>query len=239
MLPRPVLPLAAATLVLMLSACGGGSSSGQDAADSGSSPGPSDTASASSNDHVTCDYPAAPQAATRKVDPPPETPDVQGKVPVTMRTSIGVLEATLDADRTPCTVNSFVSLARQGFFDDTPCHRLTTAETNLFLLQCGDPSGTGTGGPGYTIPDELSGDETYGPGTLAMANTGHPDSGGSQFFIIYRTTALPPQYTVFGQVDAAGLKAVRKVAKQGTDDAYGAGDGHPKVAVTLDTVTTG
>jgi peptidyl-prolyl cis-trans isomerase B (cyclophilin B) len=223
----------------MLSACGGGSSSGQDAADSGSSPGPSDTASASSNDHVTCDYPAAPQAATRKVDPPPETPDVQGKVPVTMRTSIGVLEATLDADRTPCTVNSFVSLARQGFFDDTPCHRLTTAETNLFLLQCGDPSGTGTGGPGYTIPDELSGDETYGPGTLAMANTGHPDSGGSQFFIIYRTTALPPQYTVFGQVDAAGLKAVRKVAKQGTDDAYGAGDGHPKVAVTLDTVTTG
>jgi peptidyl-prolyl cis-trans isomerase B (cyclophilin B) len=223
----------------MLSACGGGSSSGQDAADSGSSPGPSDTASASSNDHVTCDYPAAPQAATRTVDPPPETPDVQGKVPVTMRTSIGVLEATLDADRTPCTVNSFVSLARQGFFDDTPCHRLTTAETNLFLLQCGDPSGTGTGGPGYTIPDELSGDETYGPGTLAMANTGHPDSGGSQFFIIYRTTALPPQYTVFGQVDAAGLKAVRKVAKQGTDDAYGAGDGHPKVAVTLDTVTTG
>ena len=105
------------------------------------------------------------------------------------------------------------------------------------MLQCGDPSGTGTGGPGYTIPDELTGKETYGPGTLAMANTGQPDTGGSQFFIVYRDTPLPPTYTVFGQVDAAGVKAVQKMAKQGTDNAFGQGDGHPKVAVTIDTVT--
>jgi peptidyl-prolyl cis-trans isomerase B (cyclophilin B) len=157
-----------------------------------------------------------------------------------MRTSIGPLDATLDADRTPCTVNSFVSLAEQGFFDHTPCHRLTTAETGIFVLQCGDPSGTGTGGPGYTIPGEVSGNETYGPGTLAMANTsGDPDTGGSQFFVVYRSTPLPPDYTVFGQLDAAGLRAVQKIAKQGTDNAYGQGDGHPKVAVTLDTVTIG
>jgi peptidyl-prolyl cis-trans isomerase B (cyclophilin B) len=234
-----VLPLAGAALLLTLSACGGGSSS-ESATDSGTSASPSGSGTSGPNSDVTCDYPEAPQAATRKVDPPPETPDVQGKVSVSMRTSIGMLDATLDADRAPCTVNSFVSLAEQGFFDHTPCHRLTTAETKIFVLQCGDPSGTGTGGPGYTIPGEVSGDETYGAGTLAMANTNEdPDTGGSQFFIVYRSTPLPPRYTVFGQLDAAGVKAVRKVAEQGTDNAYGPGDGHPKVAVTLDTVTTG
>jgi peptidyl-prolyl cis-trans isomerase B (cyclophilin B) len=221
--------------MLSLTACGGGSSS-RTAQDPGQSPSQSESSSTSG---VSCDYPAAPQAATRKVDPPPQTPDVQGKVAVSLETSIGAFGATLDADKTPCTVNSFVSLARQGFFDKTPCHRLTTSPSTIFVLQCGDPSGAGTGGPGYTIPDELTGTETYGPGTLAMAKTDQPDSGGSQFFIVYRDTPLPPDYTVFGQVDAAGLKAVRKVAKQGTDNANNPGDGHPKVSVTLDKVTVG
>jgi peptidyl-prolyl cis-trans isomerase B (cyclophilin B) len=227
-LTRPVLPAAAAALLFAMTACGGGSSS-QTAEDSGAvTPSQSATSPSGANGDVSCDYPSAPQAATRKVNTPPETPDVEGKVQVTMKTSIGTLDATLDADKTPCTVNSFVSLARQGFFDNTPCHRLTTAATGIFVLQCGDPSGTGTGGPGYTIPDEISGKETYGPGTLAMANTGQPDSGGSQFFIVYQDTPLPPQYTVFGQVAPAGVKAVQKIAKQGTDNAFGQGDGHPK-----------
>ena len=234
---RLSLPAAAAALLFLLVACGNGSSS-RTAEDPGAtSPTSSDTPSASANSDVSCDYPSDSQGATRKVDPPPQTPDVQGKVDLSMKTSIGTLDATLDADKTPCTVNSFVSLAKQGFFDNTPCHRLTTA--GIFVLQCGDPSGTGTGGPGYTIPDELSGHETYGPGTLAMANTGQPDTGGSQFFIVYQDTPLPPQYTVFGQVDSAGVKAVQKMAKQGTDNAYGQGDGHPKVTVTLETVTAG
>jgi peptidyl-prolyl cis-trans isomerase B (cyclophilin B) len=237
-LTRPLLPVAgtaaAAALLVLLTACGGGSSS-QTAADPGTSPSPSGSSSSSTNGDVSCDYPSDPQAATRKVSPPPSTPDVEGKVPVTIKTSIGTLGATLDADKTPCTVNSFVSLAKQGFFDSSPCHRLTT--TGIFVLQCGDPSGTGTGGPGYTIPDEITGKETYGPGTLAMANTGQPDTGGSQFFIVYQDTPLPPTYTVFGRVDAAGVKAVQKMAKQGTDNAFGQGDGHPKVAVTIDTVT--
>jgi peptidyl-prolyl cis-trans isomerase B (cyclophilin B) len=224
-------------MLLALTACGGGSSS-QTAEDPGTSPSQSESGSSNSSG-VTCDYPTDSQAATRKVQAPPQSPDVQGQVAVTIKSSIGTIGATLDADQTPCTVNSFVSLAKQGFFDNSPCHRLTTAETGIFVLQCGDPSGTGTGGPGYTIPDELSGKETYGPGTLAMANTGQPDTGGSQFFIVYQKTPLPPQYTVFGHIDAAGLKAVQKVAKQGTDNAYGQGDGHPKVAVTLDTVTVG
>jgi peptidyl-prolyl cis-trans isomerase B (cyclophilin B) len=226
----------AAALVLMptLAACGSGSSS-PSAEDTGAATSPT----TSGANGTTCDYPAQTQGATRKVNPPPSTPDVQGSVPVTMETSIGTLKATLDADKTPCTVNSFVSLAKQGFFDKTPCHRLTTAATGIFVLQCGDPSGTGTGGPGYTIPDELSHHETYGPGTLAMANTGQPNTGGSQFFIVYQNTPLPPNYTVFGQVSPAGVKDVQKVAKQGTDNAYGQGDGHPKVPVTLKQVTVG
>lgn len=234
MLTRLAAPLAALVLLPVLAACGSGSSSST-AVDSGSGT-PSSPASSSAAG-TTCSYPADTQSATRKVNPPPSTPDVSGTVPVTMKTSIGTFGATLNADKTPCTVNSFVSLAKQGFFDKTPCHRLTTAATGIFVLQCGDPSGTGTGGPGYTIPDELTGQETYGPGTLAMANTGQPDSGGSQFFIVYKNTPLPPQYTVFGQVSAAGLKAVQKAAQQGTDNAYGQGDGHPKVTITLEQVT--
>jgi peptidyl-prolyl cis-trans isomerase B (cyclophilin B) len=234
---RLAISVAALVLVPTLAACGGGSSSST-AQDSATST-PASPSSSSPASDTSCDYPADTQSATRKVDPPPTTPDVQGQVPVTMKTSIGTLDATLDADKTPCTVNSFVTLAKQGFFDKTPCHRLTTETTGIFVLQCGDPSGTGTGGPGYTIPDELSGKETYGPGTLAMANTGSPDTGGSQFFIVYQDTPLPPQYTVFGQVSPAGVKLVQKVAKKGTDNAYGQGDGHPKVPVTLQQVTAG
>ncbi|HEY2877852.1 peptidylprolyl isomerase [Nocardioides sp.] len=234
-LRRYAVPGAAAVLVSLLAACGsGGGSSSSTAQDSAQSP-----VQSSPTSNVTCDYPDAPQGATGNVSKPPSTPDVQGTVDVTMTTSIGSIGAKLDADKTPCTVNSFVSLARQGFFDKTPCHRLTTTPATIFVLQCGDPTGTGTGGPGYTIPDELSGNETYGPGTLAMAKTQQPNSGGSQFFIVYQNTPLPPNYTVFGQVDAAGLKAVQKVAKQGTDNAFGDGDGHPKVPVTIDSVTGG
>ncbi|HEY3531194.1 MAG TPA: peptidylprolyl isomerase [Nocardioides sp.] len=236
---RRSLPVVAAVLlplVPLLVACGGGSSSttARDAAADSPSESQSSTTS-----NVSCDYPDAPQGKTGDASKPPTTPDVQGKVSVTLKTTIGDLGATLDADKTPCTVNSFVSLARQGFFDNSPCHRLTTAESGIFVLQCGDPTGTGTSGPGYTIPDELTGKETYGPGTVAMAKTQQPDSGGSQFFIVYRNTPLPPRYTVFGQLDAAGLKDVQKAARQGSDNAFGPGDGHPKVSVTIDSVTTG
>ena len=229
---------AAATLVLVpsLAACGGSSSSST-AGDAGGASTPTASGSASPG-ATTCDYPSDPQApAARKVDLPPATPTVSGQVPATIATSVGTLQATLDADKAPCTVNSFVSLAKQGFYDNTPCHRLTTR--GIFVLQCGDPTGTGTGGPGYTIPDELSGAETYGAGTLAMANTNQPNTGGSQFFIVYKDTGLPPQYTVFGHITSGGVKAVLKVAAQGTDNAFGQGDGHPKTKVTITKVTTG
>ncbi|WP_394370168.1 peptidylprolyl isomerase [Nocardioides marmotae] len=152
-----------------------------------------------------------------------------------MATTIGDIGISLDAKASPCTVNSFVSLAEQGYFDDTTCHRLTTADTGIQVLQCGDPTGTGTGGPGYTIEDEVTPDTTYPAGTLAMAKTPAPDSGGSQFFIVYGDTPLPPEYTVFGSIDEAGLKAVQEAAAEGTTD--GGPEGQPKVAVDIESVT--
>ncbi len=233
MLTRIAATAAALVLLPTLAACGGSSSSST-AADPASASTPTASGSAGA---TTCVYPSDPQAAAKKVNPPPATPTVSGQVPATIATSVGTLDASLDATKAPCTVNSFVSLAQQGFYDNTPCHRLTTAV--IFVLQCGDPTGTGTGGPGYTIPDELSGTETYTAGTLAMAKTDAPNSGGSQFFIVYKDTALPANYTVFGHITSGGVKALEKVAAQGTDNAFGQGDGHPKTKVTITKVTTG
>jgi peptidyl-prolyl cis-trans isomerase B (cyclophilin B) len=183
---------------------------------------------------VSCDYPTDPNGAAKEVSPPPAEATVSGDVPVTMSTSVGDLAATLDADATPCTVGSFVSLAEQGYFDGTTCHRLTTQ--GIFVLQCGDPTGTGTGGPGYSFPDELTGEEKYPAGTLAMANAG-PDTNGSQFFIVYEDTQLPASYAVFGTVDDASLATIQGVAKQGTTT--GGPDGPPKEKVDIESVSVG
>ena len=212
----------AATLVVvpMLAACGASSSS---ASDSTGTP---------------CPW-AKSGSPAKSATPPPSNADQSGSVPVTIDTSVGTLTATLDAANAPCTVTSFLSLAGQGYFDNTPCHRLTTQ--GIYVLQCGDPTGTGTGGPGYTIPDEVHGTEAYTPGTLAMANTGQPNSGGSQFFIVYQdsTANLQKTYTVFGHLDAASIKAVQKVAAKGSDNSNGPGDGAPKQPVTITKVTSG
>src|SRR3954447_12368805 len=167
--------------------------------------------------------------AARKVKLPPSTPAPAKSLRVT--TNRGAFTATLNDTTTPCTANSFTSLAKQGYFDKTKCHRLTTQ--GIFVLQCGDPTATGTGGPGYSFADELSGQETYPAGTLAMANSG-PDTNGSQFFIVYADTDLPPSYTVFGKVDSAGLQVVKKIAAAGT--ANGASDGAPKRDVVIESV---
>ena len=163
-----------------------------------------------------------------------------------MTTSAGPIGLTLNRAQAPCTVNSFVSLAGQGYFDGTTCHRLTTGE-GLKVLQCGDPTGTGTGGPGYTIPDEKpttlapssagQGTVTYPRGTLAMAKTAAPNSGGSQFFLVYADSTLPPDYTVFGTIDTAGLATIDKVAAGGTDNGNGSGDGKPKAPIDIQKVT--
>ncbi|MFD5224580.1 peptidylprolyl isomerase [Microbacterium sp. NPDC058342] len=179
-----------------------------------------------------CTYADDGRPASKTVTAPPAEPAESGEVPVTIATSVGDLAVTLDAGATPCTVNSFLSLADQAYFDGTSCHRLTTA--GIFVLQCGDPTATGRGGPGYSFPDELDGTETYEAGTLAMANAG-PDTNGSQFFLVYADTQLPASYTVFGHLDEASTKIVAGVAAEGT--ANGGADGEPKTPVEITSVT--
>jgi len=207
-----------------LASCGG-----DDTPDTASDP----DSEASTVETVTCDYPDSGTAA-KDVDKPSSEAPKEGAVDVTITTSIGDLGATLDSDATPCTVHSFLSLAEQGYFDDTRCHRLTTAMSGISVLQCGDPTASGMGGPGYSFADELAGSETYDAGTLAMANAG-PDTNGSQFFIVYGKSPLPAAYTVFGTVDAASLKLIQDVAAKGTDT--GAPDGAPKIPVTIESVS--
>ena len=139
-------------------------------------------------------------------------------------------------DAAPCTVNSFAHLATNGYFDATTCHRLTTSDT-LKVLQCGDPTGSGSGGPGYQFGVENTEGATYPAGTLAMARGDDPGSNGSQFFIVYGDSQLPPTpgYTVFGRV-TDGLDVITKIADLGTVD--GSTDGEPKAPVTLDEVVT-
>jgi peptidyl-prolyl cis-trans isomerase B (cyclophilin B) len=210
--PKRLLPVLALLLTTSLAACADDDDKATDRGGSGGTP----HGSAQPAD-VTCDYPADDQIpAAKNVDAPPGRPTVGGDVPATLDTSLGDIGITLDAAGAPCTVNSFVSLATQGYYDDSPCHRLTTLdESGIAVLQCGDPSGTGAGGPGYTYADETKGDETYGPGVLAMANRG-PDTNGSQFFIVYDDTPLPPSYTVFGTVDGDSLKKIQDLAAKGT-----------------------
>jgi peptidyl-prolyl cis-trans isomerase B (cyclophilin B) len=149
----------------------------------------------------------------------------------TIVTNCGTIVLALNGKDAPHTVNSFAFLASKGFFNDSPCHRLTTS--GIYVLQCGDPTGTGSGGPGYQFASENLAGATYGQGTVAMANAG-PGTNGSQFFLVYKNTSLPPSYTPFGKV-VSGLGIIQNVAKAGT--ASGSGDGQPKEKVIIERVT--
>lgn len=153
-----------------------------------------------------------------------------------LSTNCGDITIQTTPAQAPQTVNSMVFLANQGYFDLTTCHRLTTE--GIYVLQCGDPTGTGTGGPGYTTPDENlpeKKDNNYPAGTVAMANSG-PGTDGSQFFLVYKDTTLPPNYTIWGTI-TSGLDVIQKIAAEGSTPA---GDGAPNVPVTIEkaTVTT-
>lgn len=184
---------------------------------------------------TSCDYVAGGEAAAPASLPPATDVSSEGTVAVSLSTTAGVIPLTLDRSLAPCTVNSFVSLSQQGYFDGSPCHRLTT-DPGLQVLQCGDPTGTGTGGPGYAVPDEVFPELTYGRGILAMANSGSPNSGGSQFFMVYGDGQLPPQYTAFGTIDRAGLEVVDEIARAGHDGSLdpSPGGGAPVQTVTIE-----
>ncbi|MRH88529.1 peptidylprolyl isomerase [Nocardia sp. SYP-A9097] len=162
---------------------------------------------------------------------PVMTIDQNAGYTATLASTCGTIAIALDAPRAPHTVNSFVFLSQQQYFDNTKCHRLTTQ--GIFVLQCGDPTATGTGGPGYRFTDENLAGATYPTGTLAMANSG-PNTNGSQFFLVYKDSQLPPNYTPFGKV-TAGLDVLQNIAAAGVQD--GSGDGTPAAEVTLNSVT--
>lgn len=193
-----------------------------------------------------CEYKPSPEPASKKVDPPHagKVPTDPATISVSMATNQGNIGLELDNAKSPCTVNSFASLAQKGFFNDTPCHRETTTP-GLAVLQCGDPSGTGTGGPGYQFANEYPTDQypkgdpgldkpvLYPRGTLAMANAG-AGTNGSQFFLVYKDSQLPPNYTVFGKIDETGLATLDKIAAGGV--AGGGQDGKPAMDVQIKSV---
>jgi len=197
-----------------------------------SSPAPSvASSSAAPVGSKVCSFAADPTGRTGPGIPPDvkATRSHTATIGLTQGALRGNLTVALDA-KAPCTVTSFTFLAGKKFFDGTTCHRLTTQ--GIYVLQCGDPKGDGTGGPGYTIPDENLTGATYPAGTVAMANTGKPHTGGSQFFLVYKATQLPPQYTPFGTI-TKGIDVLNKIAANGTSSS--SGDGPPKTPVKITT----
>ena len=180
--------------------------------------------------------------ASRPVQAPNPDPERTGVVGLTLQTSQGAIPLTLDRAQAPCAVNAVTSLAQQGFYDDTPCPRLVTGQ-GLQVLQCGDPTGTGSGGPGYRFAEEPptnlgpsplgEGASNYTRGLVAMAKASQPASTGSQFFLVYGDSALPPEYTVVGRIAPEGLAVLDRVAAGGDDGSNQAGGGKPTIPVQI------
>ncbi|MEU9637015.1 peptidylprolyl isomerase [Streptomyces tendae] len=200
------------------------------------------SASAPSKAPDPCEKPAEGKVKTQTWKKEPAmTIDKSAKYTMKLATTCGDIDLALKADAAPHTVNSFDFLAGKGFFDHTKCHRLTTE--GIYVLQCGDPTAQGNGGPGYNIPDENLKDKSlkdnvYPAGTVAMANTGQPDSGGSQFFLVYQDSQLPPSYTPFGTVSKEGMSVLKKIASAGAQPADPTtGNTAPNATVVIDKAT--
>jgi cyclophilin family peptidyl-prolyl cis-trans isomerase len=208
----------------------------------------SDTASAAAatatnaDGTVACNYIADTSGNTNLTDV--GTPTDAANTPTTgtstllMSTGQGDLTLTLDRTSAPCAAASFTYLAQQGFFDGSPCHREVNQES-FGVLQCGDPSGTGQGGPTYKFGQEVSAETTYPRGTIAMANSGAPNSTGSQFFLCFTDTQLSPDYTAVGTVDEAGLAVLDQIAAAGNNGSFepSPGGGAPNTPVTITSMT--
>jgi peptidyl-prolyl cis-trans isomerase B (cyclophilin B) len=189
------------------------------------------------NEGGICEYSVSGQPARRVAPPPATEVPTSGTISYLLSMTNGNVKITLDRAKAPCTVNSFVSLADQGFFNDTECHRL--ADSGIFILQCGDPSGTGKGGPGYEFANETDGTESYTEGVVAMANGG-PGSNGSQFFLVYAdSTSLDSRggFTIFGTLDKASRDVVASMAAEGQDGSNPGGTGRPNNPCEITKVT--
>jgi peptidyl-prolyl cis-trans isomerase B (cyclophilin B) len=193
----------------------------------------------------------SPNTNLKNVGTPPASGEARsGTRDLVLDTSLGKIVIQLDLAKAPCTGASFSYLAEKHYFDNSPCHRLVNSSgmnqqtgqaADFHVLQCGDPSGTGQGGPTYTYDDEnLPADQrpAYPAGVVAMANSG-PNTNGSQFFIVFGDTLIDPSYTIFGHV-SEGLDIAKQVGAAGDDGAFASvGGGHPKKAITVKTATVG
>lgn len=215
----------AASAVLALAGCGSDDGSGAGSGDGGSS-GAETTAISGETE---CPPEGGAQVrATSFEQAPPMCIDEAKTYTATMTTDVGEVTIELDAKQAPKTVNNFVVLARYKYYDGLTFHRVIRD----FMAQGGDPSGDGSGGPGYEFDDELPEQGDYEVGSVAMANAG-PDTNGSQFFIITGDAGvqLPPSYSLFGTV-TTGMDAVEKIEADGS-----AGDGAPATVYTIESVT--
>ena len=199
-----------------------------------------------------CSYASASAGSVVKSSLPTASPDYKAAYTASINTNLGPITIDLANSKATCTVNSFVHLASDNFWNNSQCHRMSNSD-GLFMLQCGDPTAKasqklscssttlGTGGPGYEFASEnlptagSSGSVTYKAGTVAMANSGGA-TNGSQFFLVFKNTTLGPDYTPFGTI-TSGLDILQNVAKAGTSCTFaGAGGGVPKDKVVIDSV---
>jgi peptidyl-prolyl cis-trans isomerase B (cyclophilin B) len=170
---------------------------------------------------------------TAKNITPPEVKGPFKNKTFTFTTNCGDVVIEADGKNAPVTVFALSALANGGFFDQSLCHRLTT--NNIYVLQCGDPTATGSGGPNFSYRDEnlpANNENNYPAGVVAMANSG-PSTNGSQFFIVYEDTSLPPSYTIWGKV-TKGLEIIQTIAKSGVEN--GKSDGTPKQKIAIEKV---
>lgn len=185
-----------------------------------------------SSEKIICKNTKAKGHTAKSIDPPEIKEPFQNRT-FTFTTNCGNIVIKADGKSAPITVTALSALANGGFFDQTLCHRLTTE--NIYVLQCGDPTATGLGGPNFTYRDEnlpTPVENNYPAGVVAMANSGQ-NTNGSQFFIVYADTSLPPSYTIWGKV-TKGLEIIQMVAKSGVLD--GKKDGAPKLKIGIEKV---
>ena len=194
-------------------------------------------------DTVTCEYPETGDASREVPTPNGKDIPAKGEVTVNFATKQGDIEMTLDRSLAPCTVNAITDMISAKYYDDTVCHRMT--DGTIFVLQCGDPTGKGAGGPGFQFANEYPTDESddaamaqpalYPKGSIAMANAGE-DTNGSQFFINYKDSTLPPAYTYFGDLTEKGQKTIDAIAAKGVKDGQSDGEPAEEVRITKATI---
>lgn len=231
----------AAVLVVVLAAAGVSvgfalSSGSSNNASAGASSSASATATTTAS-QLPCAYTKSGTAAKNVGVPTYNATTAKQPYTATVVTNQGTIVIKMLTTKAPCASFSFKYLAQKNYFDSTRCHRLTTS--GIYVLQCGDPTATGEGTPGYVFPNENLTGATYPAGTVAMANTGSDDTNGSQFFLVYKDgSQLSAAYTPFGTI-TSGLNVLTKIAAAGVQASGStpSTDGAPKLAVLIEKVT--